>query len=469
MFMLISILLYCCLFTTLSYSQTPGTLIERADNLEQQIPQQLTNDNQPVAVDELFAQYRENIWTKQFKKYMPPWTGHRIFVLKNGQWVALFFIIFLCLIIERIVSHTVRALIKKFTNKYKLEYAKVSKKGLTMPFGIMATTLFWMVAINVIELPNDILSVMIRIGYVLFTVSTVFAIHRLVDAVSLYFQKLANESENTFDDILVPIVNKTLKFFVIIIGAIFIGESLTFNMKGIIAGLGIGGFAFALAAKDTISNIFGSITVLLDRPFNIGDLIIIDGSIEGIVEEVGLRTTKIRTFYDSLISLPNGKLINVHIDNYGQRIFRRFKTMISVQYDTPPEKIEAFCEGIRHIIINHKWTRKDYFQVYLNEMAASSLDILLYVYWQVPDWSTELAERHRLLIDVLRLGKELEIEFAFPTQTVHMYQEEKEDKKLELNFRPYESGKHSALKVTEQPITKPEHRSDMKIISEDTN
>ncbi|MBT5095065.1 MAG: mechanosensitive ion channel family protein, partial [Halobacteriovoraceae bacterium] len=230
----------------------------------------------------------------------------------------------------------------------------------------------------------------------------------------------ARESDNKFDDILAPLFRKTAKFFVVAIGFIFIGDSLTLDMKSIIAGLGIGGLAFALAAKDTIGNIFGSLTVLLDRPFRIGDWVHIDGTVEGMVEEVGLRSTRIRTFYDSLITLPNGRLTNAHIDNYGQRKYRRFTTKVGVQYDTSPEKLEEFCQGIRQIIKDHEFTRKDYFHVYFNGFNNSSLDILVYVFWQVPNWAKELEEKHRFLMDILKLGNKMGIDFAFPTQTIHL-------------------------------------------------
>jgi MscS family membrane protein len=111
------------------------------------------------------------------------------------------------------------------------------------------------------------------------------------------------------------------------------------------------------------------------------------------------------------------------IDNYGARQYRRIKSMISVTYDTPPEKIEAFCEGIRELIRKHPYTRKDYFHVYFNAFAASSLDVLLYCFVETPDWSTELREKHRLYVDIVRLAHRLGVEFAFPTQTIWMAQE----------------------------------------------
>jgi MscS family membrane protein len=204
-----------------------------------------------------------------------------------------------------------------------------------------------------------------------------------------------------------------------VVGVLFVAQNLNVNVTSLVAGLGIGGLAFALAAKDTVENLFGSFTVLMDRPFQIGDWVVI-GELEGTVEELGLRSTRIRTFYNSVITVPNSRLVHTAVDNLGARRYRRVKCMISVQYDTPPERLDAFCEGIRELIRRHPYTRKDYYLVYFNEFADSSLNILLYAFHETPDWPTELRERHRLFTDVVRLAQRLGIEFAFPTRTLHL-------------------------------------------------
>ena len=233
------------------------------------------------------------------------------------------------------------------------------------------------------------------------------------------------------------------------LGGLLVLSSLTIDVTGLIAGLGIGGLAFAFAAKDTLANFFGSIMLVLDRPFDIGD-VIKAGDIEGTVTEVGFRSTRIRTFNDSIISISNGELMNIPIDNKGKRRFRRFDTNLGLEYDTPPEKIEAFCEGIRQIILSHRWTRKDDFHVYFTSFGASSLDIKMIVYWITEDYSRELAEKHRLMIDILRLAKELEISFAFPTQTVHMFSETKQaHKELESEYI------RVGIEMAQSLITKP--------------
>ena len=107
------------------------------------------------------------------------------------------------------------------------------------------------------------------------------------------------------------------------------------------------------------------------------------------------------------------------VDNYGRRKYRRWSTHLNIAYHTTPEQIDAFCEGIREIIRLHPYTRKDYYQVWMHKFGPHSLDILLYVFFETPDWNTELRERHRLSLDIMRLADRLNVEFAFPTQTIH--------------------------------------------------
>ena len=186
-----------------------------------------------------------------------------------------------------------------------------------------------------------------------------------------------------------------------------------------LAAIGIGSFGLAFAFKNSLENVFGSVTVILDRPFMVGDWVVIDG-VEGTVEDVGLRSTKVRTFYNSLVSIPNSNLITKSVDNYGRRKYRRWSTKVGILYGTPPARIDAFCEGIRELVRQHPYTRKDYYQVWLNGFAESSLEVLVYVFWEAPDWQTELRERHRLMLDIIRIADELGIDFAFPTRTLHV-------------------------------------------------
>ncbi len=287
----------------------------------------------------------------------------------------------------------------------------------------------------VLQLPTEIWAWIVVIINTLkpFLITVIF--YKIVDVVAAYFSKLAERTESTLDDQLVPLIRKSLKAVVVVIGTLFVlKEGLDLDIIPFLTGLSIGGVAIALAAQDTIKNFFGSIMIFLDRPFQVGDWIT-SGDLDGTVEEVGFRSTRVRTFRNSVMYIPNGKIADATIDNHGLRQYRRFYSTITITYDTPPELINEFVKGLREIVILHPKTRKDAFHVYFNNLSSFSLDIMFYVFFEVPTWGEELECRHEVLIQIMKLAEALGVRFAFPTQTVHM-ETFPEKKSLSPEFDP---------------------------------
>ena len=210
-----------------------------------------------------------------------------------------------------------------------------------------------------------------------------------------------------------------LKVTVLILGGLLIAQNIGLNVTSLLAGLGIGGIAVALAAKDTLSNLFGSLVIALDRPFLPGDFIQFD-QVEGVVENIGVRSTQIKTFYDSTISVPNVVLAQTKIDNMGKRKYRRSRFTLGLTYSTPADKIETFIQGIKDLIQSHPKSRKDYFQVSFSGYSSSSLDILVNVFFEVSEWVDELNCQQEFYLDILRLAHKEGVEFAFPSQSLYI-------------------------------------------------
>jgi MscS family membrane protein len=378
------------------------------------------------------------------------------FFLENWQWLGMFCIIFLGMGVSRLITNLLKGSIQLIFKRESLAIDLSAEARFIKPINIALTTWAWWLGLTILALPGDIRAVLLVTVKVITGIAGIWAGYRLMDVIGNYLQAKAEQTENKFDDLLVPLATRSLKVFSIAIGLVFIADIFALDIDKILAGLGIGGLAFALAAKDTISNVFGSITILVDRPFQIGDWVTI-GSADGTVESVGVRSTRIRTFYNSLISIPNSQLITATIDNWGARKYRRINCKLGVAYDTPPEKIDAFCEGIREIIRKHPYTRKDYFHCYLNEFDAASLNILLYCFVETPDWSTELREKHRLFSDIIKLAQTLKVEFAFPTQTLYLRNEETPvHKNIPENQKAaWEKGSKEARQIVAQELGDP--------------
>ena len=210
---------------------------------------------------------------------------------------------------------------------------------------------------------------------------------------------------------LISALESVLRFIIIFVGAIFIADALGFELTSLLAGLGISGLAFALAAKDSISNFFGAITVLLDRPFKVGDWVVI-GTSEGEVIEINLRTTLVRTSLDTIITIPNANLVNIPVENWGKRRWRRWQSMVHVDINSDPEKVESFCQRSLDLIHNHdSTTKEDASWCSINTISAQSIDIELNLYWNVDSSIAERKAREALILDLMELAKELGLSF----------------------------------------------------------
>ncbi|MBQ6109605.1 MAG: mechanosensitive ion channel family protein, partial [Thermoguttaceae bacterium] len=247
---------------------------------------------------------------------------------------------------------------------------------------------------------------------------------RAVNVFGLWFRKRLERSRNKTGTVLVDITTGGMKILVVCIGTIMIAEVFGFSAIGIISGMGIGGIAVALAAQQTIANFFGSLTILLDRPFTVGDRVVI-GSIEGLVESIGVRSTRIRTLYDSSVIIPNATLSTDTIDNLGRRAAHRFRTMLTVTYDTTPEKLQEFCENIKKILKEDPDVLEDRCTVSVYDFSESSIDILFNTFFRADTSAQEFAIRERLLLSILKLASEMGVDFAFPTQTNYVISEKK--------------------------------------------
>ncbi|MHC5023494.1 MAG: mechanosensitive ion channel family protein [Planctomycetota bacterium] len=347
----------------------------------------------------------------------------KFLTVKGWQWIGLLGLIVVGLTLDLAVRLLLTLIARRMITRRGGDTPVETLRRTVRPFGLAAAGLFWLGTIGLLGLPPPALQFLLPAVRTFAMLAAVWAAFRLTDLLTEVLASRAAGTRTKIDDLLVPLVRKTAKVFITAIGLIYLADSFDIEILPLLTGLGIGTLAFGLAAKDSIENLFGSVAVITDRPFEVGDWVKI-GDVEGTVEELGFRSTRIRTFYNSLVTMPNATLVRAVVDNYGRRKYRRWTTHLGVTYDTPPERLESFCEGIRELIRVHPFTRKDYYQVWLHKFGPSSLDILLYVFHEAPDWQTELRERHRLMLDIIRLAQHLDVELAFPTQTLHVQTED---------------------------------------------
>ena len=351
---------------------------------------------------------------------LPKMGSSMVLGLHIWQLVGILIIVLLSVVIQKLFTFIIeKVIIGVMTKKGKDDVAEKYLRPIARPISYLIVFPILILLVPVLQLPIGIGRYIIVGLKILWPIFLTVVFYRLVDFLSLYFEQLALKTESTLDDQLVPLVRKVLKTFVIITGVLFVLLNLNISIIPFITGLSIGGLALALAAQDTIKNFFGSLMIFVDKPFQVGHWIT-SGEIDGEVEEVGLRSTRVRTFRDSLVYVPNGVIADRTIDNHGLRVYRRYFTKISITYDTPPALIRLFIEGLNRIVNEHPHTRKDKYHIYMNEFGTSSLDIMFYIFFKAANWGLELQYRHEVILSIIELAEKLNVRFAFPTQTLHM-------------------------------------------------
>ncbi len=329
-------------------------------------------------------------------------------------------------IISKLLSNLLFNLLRKVASGFsKKDFYKLVQK----PISWLVLLIFIYLAFSRIDFPSewslapkDVFGVRLVIHrlYQLIILSTLTWIClRIVDFIGLILLTRAKKTESKQDDQIIPFFIELLKIIVVIF-AIFIalGSIFKINIGSLVAGLGIGGLALALAAKESLENLFGSFTIFFDKPFTVGDLVNI-GDITGTVEKVGFRSTRIRTLEKSFVTVPNKKMIDAELDNLTLRTFRRVDQTIGVLYGTSDNDIKAIVNELQQFIDEHPHTNQDG-QVHFYDFGPSSLDIMLLYFVDTMDWSVFLKIKEEINYKVMEIVAKHGSDFAFPTRTVHL-------------------------------------------------
>ena len=264
------------------------------------------------------------------------------------------------------------------------------------------------------------ISIYISKAFNLFILITIFwTINRAIDFFGYKLKNRALETESKVDDQLIPFAIDIAKVLTIVLGVVMIlGNVFDVNITALVTGLGIGGVAFALASKESLENLLGSFTIFFDKPFTVGDIVTL-GGVTGIVEKVGFRSTRIRTFDKSIVTVPNKNIISSELDNLGARPVRRVKFNIGLTYDTSIEKIKAIVNDIQTLVDRHEMTNQDGKVKFLN-FGPSSLDIMVLYYVDSPDWEVLIDTQEKINFSIIEIVNKHKCEFAFPSRSIYI-------------------------------------------------
>ena len=352
--------------------------------------------------------------------YFPGWAHQEVLGVAVWQFLAAFFLILLGLTIRKlsdvVFTKKIIPLLEKTPFAFDNSLATVASKPLGYLFllgGIAG-------AFAVLPLPAEpnVHGFASGILKILVAADVVWFLFRSVDVGARYLETLAQRSESKLDDQLVPLIRKALKVTIALVCIIWGIQLFGYSVSSLVAGLGIGGLAVALALQDTLANFFGSVVIFLDRPFGVGDWIKL-GDAEGVVEDIGFRSTRIRTWPTTLVSIPNKTVASATIDNWSKMPKRRVMQTVGVTYETGADQMEQAVSEIREIVKHDEGVDREYLVIRFTEFGDSSLDILLYYFTKGVALADHLATRERINLAIMRTLERMGLSIAFPTQTLY--------------------------------------------------
>ncbi len=331
------------------------------------------------------------------------------------KFVFAFGVFFLFLFLRKIFTFTIIKTTQLFVQKTKNQVDDKVFASIKKPLDFI----FIIVGLHIASIILTIDAVAIKLTKSLLIFVLFWFLFNLVkafekDILSIFGKKVSQEIGLFFV--------KALKVFVISVGFVAVLQNLGINVSAFIASLGLGGLAFALAAKDTAANLFGGFAILTDNIFKIGDWIKV-GDVEGVVEDIGMRTTKIRAFDKRLVVMPNATIANSAVDNFSRRDRRRIVMRIGLTYSTTPEEMNSILKEIRQMLFEHPKIHKDPLFVYFDEFEDSALSLFFYLFTNTAVWEEYLKIKEDINLKIMKIIKKYNTDFAFPSQSIYFENE----------------------------------------------
>lgn len=344
------------------------------------------------------------------------------------QFIISFALLLATLTLRKFLVKVIIGWLEHRAAKTKSEWDNAVIKSIRPPLEVLILAYGIWLAINVLpqpEKPVNIKRFVDMSGHVLILIIGAWLLLRLLKVVDMFLKKKAEDPRHWLEFEMVPLIGTSLRILVAITAGIVIAQNLGYSVSGLVASLGLGGAALALASKDTLSNFFGSMMILIDKPFKVGDWVK-SAEFEGVVEEIGFRSTRIRTFEKTVENIPNNVLANMIVVNMDRRKdeglnVRRVKIIVGVTYATTADQMEAAIAAIKEIIETDEGVDQRMTQhVVFTDFGASSLDIMVYYFANKADWGYYLKTRERVNLKIMRKLKELGLSVAFPTRSIYL-------------------------------------------------
>ena len=374
------------------------------------------------------------VYLQTQKAFFPEW------LWKYAWWryLLIVIVVFAVYLVSRLSGKFLSGMTAALRESEEQMRLRLLLKAAIWPIRLLLATIAVYAAKSIIQLPAMVTRIADGAIGVLGTLAVILFVYGLLDVVDYELTKYAQREETGVDQTFVQMVRIFSRVIVIAVGAIYLLRAISGKpMSTLLAGLGIGGLAIALASQDTLKNFFGSIVIMLDKPFKVGQRVVVEGN-DGVVEEIGFRSTRVRTLTGHLVTVPNEKMASANIENIGHRPSIRRLSNITITYDTPLQKVEKAVNIIRNILDNHEGMHPDFPpRVYFNEFNDASLNILMIYWYHPPDYWAFVAFSERVNLQIMHEFEKEGIEFAFPTTTTYLAHDERRPLSISLSKDAY--------------------------------
>lgn len=321
---------------------------------------------------------------------------------------------------RKVLSALVIAPVRQITKRTRTDIDDRLLDAMLVPVRLIIIAMGIQLSIEVL-LPNDSLfsTASQVISRTLIAMALLIGVYRFVDIMLISSRQVLSLTGIRIEDQLLPFVRVSIKLFIMAVGLVILLQVWGFDISGLIAGIGIGGLGISLAAQDTIANLFGFISIVGDRPFDVGDFIKTT-DVEGLVEHVGLRSTRVRQQNQALVTLPNNKLANSAILNWSRLYKRQVNFVLGVTYTTSVDQMRELLTELRNALAARETVQADSVVVYFTTFGSSSLDILVRCFVLIADWAQFTAEQELINLQIMDIVRDHGLDIAFPTQTVYV-------------------------------------------------
>jgi len=349
------------------------------------------------------------------------WLNFEFFGTELYQILSAFVILLLALLLKKIFDHYLVQFAKKITKKTESNYDDLMLEAVKAPVSALIICIGIFYAAFALQFPKEpynIPEILHNAFKISISVIIIWTLYRLSNLLAEFLKNVFAQTDEDVAKHFAPLISQALKFTIFILGILVLIQNMGYSVSSLIAGLGIGGLAIALAAQETLANLFGTFVMLTDKPFKVGDWVQF-ADVDGDVETIGFRSTKIRTWSKSLKIVPNKLLTSEIIENWSAMPKRRVKMTIGVTYDSPPEKVLELRDRMEQILVDDPDVDKGYYLVYFTGFGSSQLEIFVYYFTKTTVWKEYLEVRQRVNVKFMRVVEELGLSFAFPSQTLY--------------------------------------------------